>query len=762
MPPINSETPDVLKPYLFHGVELNYKAGAKDATGRCPWCGGENKFSVRVGDGLWRCLVCNEGTENGQAIKGGNNYTFIRTLHAQSLRSPQEYPAISQAYDALCEDRGLMNPQSLLEWGAAVSISSGEWVLPGFGADGKMNQLYRYVKIGDKQRLLATSGMSAALFGMQHWNPKANYVYICEGPWDGMALWEMLSRVKWSGDRLVATGAVSTSLAADANVISVPGCETFLESWIPLLKGKVVAFMYDSDHPRKHPTTAKEIPPAGFSGLMRAAGILMGAKDSPQEINWLKWGERGYDPSLPSGYDVRDALKVGGTGASGRLEALSGLLGRIEQAPEAWRIGGASSGSSKAIKTDKPSMELLPCSDYRTMIQAWRKAMKWTEGLDHALSSMLSSVISTMSVGDQLWFKIIGPASCGKSTLCEAVSTAQQYVLAKSTIRGFHSGFSDGEGGEDHSLISKVAGKTLVTKDGDTLLQSPNLPQILSEARDVYDTVSRTSYRNKASKDYSGIRMTWLLCGTSSLRAIDSSELGERFLDCVIMEKIDDELEDEILLRVAHRSEANMAIAVDTDMESQQDPSMTIAMQLTGGYVCYLRENAQLILGAITMGSEAIIRCARLGKFVAYMRARPSTRQDETAEREFAARLVSQHVRLSKCLAAVLNRKEVDSIVLERVTKVAMDTSRGISLSIVQTLRQHPAGLFQSTIAMNANLDEHRVKSMLSFMRKVGIVLLYTPPSVEGGPTHKPRWVLTPMFKKLYDDVMLDTDDVPF
>src|SRR5690606_35550052 len=142
----------------------------------------------------------------------------------------------------------------------------------------------------------------------------------------------------------------------------------------------------------------------------------------------------------------------------------------------------------------------------------------------------------------------------------EAISVNQDYVVAKSTIRGFHSGFkTDGNGEEDNSLIDQIRDKTLVTKDGDTLLQSPNLGQILSEARDLYDSTSRTHYRNKMSRDYAGVRMTWLLCGTSSLREIDQSELGERFLDCVLMDDIDDELEDAILWRVANRVDRNMS-----------------------------------------------------------------------------------------------------------------------------------------------------------------------------------------------------------
>ena len=263
-----------------------------------------------------------------------------------------------------------------------------------------------------------------------------------------------------------------------------------------------------------------------------------------------------------------------------RLTAVCGLLARLHPVPLAWLTRKANGQTA----SDGGALLTLPCTHYRDMIGSWRKALKWTDGLDHALSVMLASITSTKSIGDQLWIKVIGPAACGKSTLCEALSVSQEYVFAKSTIRGFHSGYvgENNKAGQDHSLIPLIRDKTLVTKDGDTLLQSPNLNQILSEARDLYDGTSRTHYRNATSRDYSGIRMTWILCGTSSLRAIDSSELGERFLDCVIMDTIDNQMEDEILWRVVNRAQRNVCIESDGEAASQYARELALAMQLTG------------------------------------------------------------------------------------------------------------------------------------------------------------------------------------
>ena len=346
----------------------------------------------------------------------------------------------------------------------------------------------------------------------------------------------------------------------------------------------------------------------------------------------------------------------------------------------------------------------------------------------------------------------------GKSTLCEALAVAKEYVLSKSTIRGFHSGFGDGGEDDDHSLIKSCRDKTLVMKDGDTLLQSPNLGQILSEGRDVYDRVSRSSYRNKSSRDQEGVNMTWILCGTASLRQLDSSELGARFLDCIVMESIDDDLEDEILMRVAHRAESNVSMQIQSGRaESRQEESLTRAMCLTGGYIVHLRKNATDILSGIEMDHATKKLCTRYGKFVAFMRARPSLRQNEHAEREMATRLVSQITRLAMCEAGVLNRTTVDDEVKRRVRAVTLHTANGQVLDITGYMFSEAEGCEVKAIANHAMCTEDQVRKLLRFMRQIQIVDLIQGEKAPGGVTPRPRWHLTAKLRKLYSDVMVES-----
>lgn len=710
-----------LRVFIFHGVDgLSTLTGSDQAEGVCPFCD-KPKFRVSVATGLFDCKVCGVS---------GNSITFLRQLWERSLEATAE-----EDYRELAEDRKLLSWETLKEWGVAKSVITGEWLLPGFSLDGKLNQLYRYAEPpgDDRKALLASPGLKQHLLGVNLLDrAKKGVIRVAEGPWDGMALWETI--------RL-------TDRDKDESVVAVPGCAIFSETWLPLFEGRTVNLLYDSDHPRRvGEGNGRVIPPSGWAGMVRAAGILArGAKD----IWYLHWGDEGYDPDLPSGYDLRDFLAEGETAQQriARMESFFEKLVEIDK--DSLERAGRKVGTA---------LECSPCSTWKELSTAWRKALKWTPGLDRALSAMLASITSTMAVGDQLWMKIVGPAACGKSTLCEALSVNKTYVIAKSTIRGFHSGFkTDAEGKEDNSLVSKLSGKTLVTKDGDTLLQSPNLGQVLSEARDLYDTTGRAHYRNAVDRAYEGVRWTWILCGTASLRSLDSSELGERFLDCVIMEAIDEELEDEILWRKVNQADRSMNFQADGKLETQQDPDLVNAMRLTGGYIDYLRQNANSLLQKVDMPEETKWDLVRLGKFVAYMRARPSLKQEETAEREFATRLVSQLTRLAKCIAVVLNKPTVDDPdVMGRVKAIAMDTARGRTLEIAKHLYEAgPPGTEAGAVSVLTGEVEEKVRALLKFLRKIGAVE-YTAGKPSKLGMVRPKWRLSDrmagLWQRIFDE----------
>lgn len=723
----NGQAHEWRKTYEAHGVEFGKDAA--QLKGMCPVCG-KGKFFVNSENGLWDCKVC--GTN-------GNPVEFLRAVHSVAVEATSE-----DDYAALAAERRFLSASTPRRWGLALSPFTGEWLVPGYNVDGSLCTLYRWAERtpGGKRALMATPNVGHYLHAPLEALPfpqEVRTVYVTEGPWDAMALEEVLGKARETEEGLMPTEG-RESLLKGAVVLAAPGANVFFDGWCPLLSEKDVNLLYDSDPPRVNPKTKAPIPPAGYEGMKAAAGKLLAAKIPPKSVKYLQWGPDGYEEESAQKVDVRDVL-AGGKNSQARVVLLSSLLPRLVLTPPEWKAEN---------EDEKP----LPCKSWRVLMTSWRKSMKMTEGLDRAIAFSLAVAMSTEIPGEQLWGKLVGPPSSGKSTICEALSVARKYVKALSNFRGFHSGFkSDREGKEDNSLIPMIQGKTLIVKDGDTLLRQPNLPQILAEARDIYDRVSRSTYRNQLNREYTGINMTWLLCGTSSLRELDSSELGQRFLDCVIMNSISEEMEREVAGRKANQMRLMMASlgnGVKAGGRDGESPEMITTKRLTGGYLAHLRDGAEQLLRDVTMDDETAALCESLGTFVAYMRARPSKTQDEEINREFSPRLVSQFVKLAYCLSAVTQEKSVNASVVSRLRAVALDTARGKTFDMVGSIfRSGEEGLEQRGVGLMSNMTEEKAGTFIRFLRSIGAVEVFRV-QLTSGLKSNPRYRLARRMKELY------------
>ena len=273
---MTDKLPDSLRPYTFHGV-------GKD----CPMCGHGRGFNPTK-DGVYHCFSC--------GVKG-NAITFVRWLHDESEKRTKTVDYLS-----LMKDRRLLNPDTLMAWGVVRSVLTGDWLVPGYKIDGTLYQLYRYMIIDGRKKLWPTPTLGHQLHGVNLFSRDKPEVYICEGPWDAMTLWEVLGQTKRGEKGVTTTANRERSMLSRANVLAVPGCNVFKEEWLSPFAGKEVYLVYDSDYPRK------DQGPAGYGGMKRVAKLLLGAREGPKRVKYISWGKGGFDPLLPSGYDVRDAL----------------------------------------------------------------------------------------------------------------------------------------------------------------------------------------------------------------------------------------------------------------------------------------------------------------------------------------------------------------------------------------------------------------------------------------------------------------------
>lgn len=729
--PSVSVEPRPLLPFLRHGLDLQWQ-GKEQGTADCPFCGKESKLYVKVANGLWDCKVCGER---------GNDVTFMRLLHELGQQ-------VTPEYDRLVSHRRLVSDIGLKAWGIVQNPLTAEWLIPAYGVDGKLTTLYRYLEHKGKWSVWPTPNGSKdvkanssrhGLFGVKLFDASKPYVLICEGIWDGVALWETIQ---------------GTNLEETCNILAVPGANVWLPSWATLLAGKVVWLLYDNDYPKAHPKTKKLSKPVGTQGMQRVVDLLRKEDELPKEVKYLCWGDKGYDPRLPDGHDVRDYLSTGPNGKPATLnqrrDNLARLLERMRPVPSEW-VPGTSVDEDGSLE-----LKAKPCTAWRVLINSYYKSLKMDERMNRAVAYMLATIISTELPGDQLWIKLIGPPSCGKTTLCEIMGVAKKYVSVKSTIRGFHSGAIIPGENKDVSLAGKMNGKTLIIKDGDTLLTAPNKQQILGEARDLYDRQARTEYRNGVANNYLDHSMTMILAGTESLRELDTSELGERFVDVVIMEHIDEDKEEEIGLRLIYQQNRQLSILKTEENKSQDTPEMLETKQLTKGYIEYLKKEIQHRVEEVTMSDDAARMCVNLGRFISYLRARPSNKQKEKTQRELCYRLGKQLHKMAKCLAVILNRKDMDSEVMQRVRQVAFDTARGRTLEICQLMyNAGQKGLEIEDMGNRTGNDLEEEKAYVKFLRKLKAVYAFT---VRLNPSSalrsRVRYRLTDKFQTLFAQVM--------
>jgi hypothetical protein len=216
-------------------------------------------------------------------------------------------------------------------------------------------------------------------------------------------------------------------------------------------------------------------------------------------------------------------------------------------------------------------------------------------------------------------------------------------------------------------------------------------------------------------------------------------------------------MEREILEKVAHSALGDVRRKVGKRAEDHLSPRMAEAYQLTGGYVDWLRENCDLLEG-IDFDSYHLGRCADLGEFTANLRARPSRNKDDVNDtKEMPTRLTGQFVRLAACLAVVLGKREVDEEVMRRVRKVAMNTAKGITGLMCYWLhKEGEAGLGYESVAHCINKGNDATRSMLKFLRSIGVTELFVPVNPETGKKERERWRLTENLRGLYDEIVVN------
>ena len=244
-----------VKFYRTFGLNIS-KVGDTQAIAECPWCSKE-KLYINIESGQYHCKTCDEK---------GNCYTYLRSHYDEAVEGTTD-----KHFQALKAKRGI-SVQTLKRHGLAYDIQTAHWLIPFKNEKGSVVNLQRYnLKSGKKYNL---PGLSLSLYGA-HQLPSSDpskIVYLCEGPFDAVALDYQLKNKRGNYD-----------------IVACPG--PFQKAWAELFRDRKVIALFDND--------------AGGDSHRQTVIKLLGNSRIAADLRVLGWPK---DFST-KGYDINDLVK---------------------------------------------------------------------------------------------------------------------------------------------------------------------------------------------------------------------------------------------------------------------------------------------------------------------------------------------------------------------------------------------------------------------------------------------------------------------
>ncbi|KKL61692.1 hypothetical protein LCGC14_2192760, partial [marine sediment metagenome] len=382
---------------------------------------------VHVETKAWQCMRCGR--------KGGWT-DFMAQMAEHRTRALRGLPL-----QRLAENRCVSEP-TLRAFGVGWDQGEGLYTVPVRDATGAVTNIHRYRV--DQKPFGTVGGRNTLFLADPAELAAAETVWVCEGEWDAMALWEALR----------ATGSPEA-------VVGVAGAKSASEDVAQAAQGKHALLAFDHDDPGPSPDAATR-------------ERLRGRALSVRSVHWPGKNKPGYD--------VRDLWTEHGWRARSFLRALRSYLKEtpvVAEVPDAPRSPKV---MARAAETEMQG-EGVPRDD---VVRAYKKWMHLPD--PEVIDVMFGAVLANRLEGDPLWLFIVGPPGCGKSMLLMSLVDAP-LCTSRTTVTRAALVSGQRTGRDDPSLLPKLDGRVLVIKDFTTVLkrQEADREEIFGVLRDAYD-----------------------------------------------------------------------------------------------------------------------------------------------------------------------------------------------------------------------------------------------------------------------------------
>ncbi len=432
------------------GVEWESES-ADQVIGTCPFCGKRMHFYASTKTALWDCKRCG---------KSGNIFDFLTEITQAKAGNLSK-----KDLHILKQTRGL-DEKSYTAWG--IFKIGDEYYLPEYNPRSGMVTSIQAWSPGKRPRTLP--GTKHGVF-MPNDVSESGVVWLCEGIWDAIALWECLR-----------------SRGKNDIVYGLPGATTFPKSLISTLAKKDVRVVFDNDK-------------GGEAGQTRAVMLL---KPVAGRLTLGQWPD-----GIPNGFDIRDLALKYGTSSKRMYKAIRTLIG----------------GNNRHPTTTKRY----------TREEVYQAFSKWLSlPGDEILQVVFGTCIANkLPKGDPVWMFIVAPPGGTKSEVLMSLTDGEQIeTITTLTPHSLISGMIL-QGGGDPSLLATLDGKILVIKDFTAIIgMNPvSRDEILSLLRDAYDGRCEKRFATGIVRRYE-VSFGLLAGVTPAIDGISriTTLLGERFL----------------------------------------------------------------------------------------------------------------------------------------------------------------------------------------------------------------------------------------
>jgi hypothetical protein len=470
------------------------------------------------------------------------------------------------------------------------------------------------------------------------------------------------------------------------SVVGAPGAGIFKDHWVSYFRDKEVYLAYDHDE-------------AGYRGVKKVSEKLARVAKSISFLNWR-------NPPLSKdseeeGYDIKDYYNHGGDWPELKLQ--------FQAYKE--KVLGHSGGRAT----------------FPEVVEHFSKHVLVTENVRQGMAICYATILSRVFSGDNpIWMLLVGEPGCGKTMVMRSAAQCESVVyMSNLTSTNLISGAKTKDD-SDPSLLNQLKGKVLILKDYTEILSLSDSAktQLVGTMRGIFDGEAERHYGTGVSRKYPDCAFP-LLAGVTPVihyKQHAVTAMGERYLRFDFM-----------------KDKSDAGRIVEASLKSGDVKLSKVMAPIINGFI-----DREYTLDDLPKATPRLLeQCWHIGNILGSLRTTSIIKEEDTdgyAFGEVGTRPAMQLRNLARCLAYVLEKKEIDDEVHSLINTITLDTCIPKHVRIISCLSKDP-GKEISEISRETKINRQEINRRMVLLESLQVV------------ERDPEWKLTSSFEESWGKI---------